>query len=254
MIRIRGWAAGLLALGLGGSAPAQEAGTAFTYQGRLSGTLGPVTGTCDFEFRLFSVATGGSQLGQSNQTLAVATGLFATSLDFGAAFPGPKRWLEAAVRCPAGAGAFTVLPRQELTPTPYAIRSASSAWAGLTGVPSGFADDLDNDVLASLACGTDQAVRWTGSQWACASVQLLTTTTSCSNTGVSFGDCTAPACPAGYVISGCGCSSSGTAPAIVYNAVFTTINGSNCRCLTRGNLGTSTGAFGEQYCMKAALQ
>jgi hypothetical protein len=50
------------------------------------------------------------------------------TLDFGAnSFPGSSRFLEVSART-IGAGSFTLLtPRQQVTSTPYAVRSASSA-------------------------------------------------------------------------------------------------------------------------------
>lgn len=60
----------------------------------------------------------------------VTAGIFTVQLDFGAAvFPGANRFVEIAVT-PTGAGAFTVLsPRQQVTSTPYAVRSATAATA-----------------------------------------------------------------------------------------------------------------------------
>jgi hypothetical protein len=61
------------------------------------------------------------------------------------------------VRPGASAAAYTiVLPRQLLRAAPEALRSASSAtapWSGLTGVPAGFADGVDNGVT-SVGSGT----------------------------------------------------------------------------------------------------
>ncbi|MHC4064237.1 MAG: hypothetical protein ACYSUI_07005 [Planctomycetota bacterium] len=100
-------------------------GTAFTYQGRL--TLGgvPVTGPCDFEFGLWDDPAVGTQIGttQTENNVMVINGLFSVTIDFGSgAIDGDARWLDIAVRCPAGGGAFTPLsPRQELTPSPHAL-------------------------------------------------------------------------------------------------------------------------------------
>ena len=98
-------------------------GTVFTYQGQLNDNGTPASGSFDFEFKLFDAAGGGTQVGttQNTHAVAVSQGVFTTALDFGAAFDGQARWLEIAVR-PAGGGGYTLLvPRQALTATPYAL-------------------------------------------------------------------------------------------------------------------------------------
>lgn len=119
--------------------PAREAGlgTAFTFQGGLSTAAGPITGACDLRFGLFDAASGGSQIGNATRASTPVTGgLFAVSLDFGSeAFNGNDRFLETAVRCPAGSGAYvTLAPRQQVAPAPYALiaESASSSRADFT--------------------------------------------------------------------------------------------------------------------------
>ena len=102
-------------------------GTAFTYQGQLKQSGTPVNATADFEFRIFASSGGGTPLGSmvpiNGHT--VTDGEFSMSLDFGAsALNGDARWLEIAVRSPAGGGTFTTLtPRQRITPTPYALQT-----------------------------------------------------------------------------------------------------------------------------------
>jgi len=132
-------------------------GTAFTYQGQLKRDGHPVTDTCDFRFTLYDAPSGGNQVGpmQAETGVAVTNGLFTVSLDFGSgAFQGDPRWLEVAVRCPAGSGSYRVLtPRQPITPAPYALFSAAAPWSGLTGVPAGFADGVDNDTTYSAGSG-----------------------------------------------------------------------------------------------------
>ena len=105
--------------------------TEFTYQSRLTEGVGnlPANGRYDFQFSLFPDPTSGTQIGSTNSLLnvQVTSGVFAVMLDFGAAaFSGEKRWLQISVRV-ANTGAFTpLLPRREITPTPYAIRSQSA--------------------------------------------------------------------------------------------------------------------------------
>ena len=100
-------------------------GTGFTYQGRLTLSGSPVTEACDFQFTLMSDPVTASQVGSpvSALNVPVTEGLFTVVLDFGSSvFDGQARWLEIEVRCPAGLGSFeTLAPRQELTPTPYAL-------------------------------------------------------------------------------------------------------------------------------------
>src|SRR5258706_13135590 len=102
------------------------AGTAFTYQGRLTDGAVPASTTYDFQFTLFDTPSGPTTVGPvvSKPGVVVTGGLFAVDLDFSAsAFTGPARWLEIAVK-PAGGMSYTTLaPRQELKPTPYALHA-----------------------------------------------------------------------------------------------------------------------------------
>ncbi|MBS1793894.1 MAG: hypothetical protein JSS81_08565 [Acidobacteria bacterium] len=113
--------------------------TVFTYQGKLNNGGSAANGNFDFEFRLFDAPTGGTALAVLQRpNVAVANGIFTVSLDFGAEnFDGPDRWLEIAVRQPGG-GAFTTLaPRQNITSSPYSIKSLKSLDAeNLGGVPA----------------------------------------------------------------------------------------------------------------------
>jgi hypothetical protein len=116
----------LLAMAFMQPHPAHAVPSAFTYQGQLRQGSSVANGPCDFQFGLFDLPAAGAQIGSTISTsTGVANGLFSVTLDFGiAAFTGGARFLEIAVRCPAGSGAFTTLsPRQALTPAPYAIFS-----------------------------------------------------------------------------------------------------------------------------------
>jgi hypothetical protein len=147
-------------------------GTAFTYQGRLTDGGGAAAGAYDFKLELFDAASGGSQVGSTlvRDDVAVASGLFTVSLDFGAsAFAGNARWLEIGVRPGASSGAYMTLSgRQELTPVPNALYSQTVPWSGMAGKPAGFADGVDNDVLGSLTCAPGELAKWGGSAWGCA--------------------------------------------------------------------------------------
>jgi hypothetical protein len=115
-------------------------GTAFTYQGLLSESNGPANGSYDLTFKLFNASSGGTQAGSTitDTAASVSNGLFTVILDFGAHFDGTTYWLELGVRS-NGVGSFSTLtPRQELTPTPYAVT----------------AENLDGTLLASQLTGT----------------------------------------------------------------------------------------------------
>ncbi|MCB9516141.1 MAG: DUF2190 family protein [Candidatus Krumholzibacteriia bacterium] len=113
-------------------------GTAFTYQGRLMDEGLPASGQYDLQLSLYDASAGGAQIG-STANLAgvnVADGRFTVRLDFGTlAFGSGARWLEISVR-PSGGGGYTLLaPRQELTPTPYAL-----------GMPNVYTDEANGFV------------------------------------------------------------------------------------------------------------
>lgn len=118
---------------LAGAAPV---GNAFTYQGELKSGGSLVNGTADMQFRLFDAAADGAQIGATltATNVQVVDGKFVVQLDFGAApfSTGEGRFLEIAVRQPAGGGAYTTLTgRQSLRPAPYALYALS----GLQGPP-----------------------------------------------------------------------------------------------------------------------
>jgi hypothetical protein len=103
--------------------PAFAQGTAFTYQGRLTVSNNPANGNYDFTFKLFDADVAGTQTGSTitSTAVGVTNGLFVVLLDFGAVYNTTTYWLELAVRTNGGASYTTVTPRQELTPTPYAV-------------------------------------------------------------------------------------------------------------------------------------
>ena len=111
-------------------------GTAFTYQGRLNNGTNPASGNYNLTFSLYTASGGGSQVGGpvTNNGVIVTNGLFTVQIDFGAGvFTGQTDWLQVGVAT-NGAGSFTALtPRQQMTPTPYAIYAESANAAGLSG-------------------------------------------------------------------------------------------------------------------------
>ena len=115
----------LLALLLGGATLQVSAqGTAFFYQGRLNNNGSAASGSYDFNFAIYDAATNGNVIGSSltNFAIAVSSGLFTATLDFGPVFTGTNYWLAIGVRPNGSTNAFTtLLPRQPLLPVPYAV-------------------------------------------------------------------------------------------------------------------------------------
>lgn len=99
--------------------------TAFSFnsgaQIRLNNQV--VNATCDVNFTLYNAASGGTLIaGPVAKVIAIQGGRFTTSLDFGNTMNGEERWVELALRCPAGSGSFTTIaPRRVLSAVPYAL-------------------------------------------------------------------------------------------------------------------------------------
>jgi hypothetical protein len=103
-------------------------GTAFTYQGRLTASNTPATGSYDFQFVLYDDTSGTNSLVTNVLTaVPVMNGLYTVALDFGSApFDGSARFLELSVR-PNSDPSWTLLsPRQAVSPVPYALRVAGT--------------------------------------------------------------------------------------------------------------------------------
>ena len=103
-------------------------GTAFNYQGRLAVGGNTANGVYDFTFTLFGASGGGSAIAGpvTNSSVGVTNGRFTTTLDLAANFPGADRWLEICVRSNGAGGFVTLNPRQQLTPSPYAITAGDT--------------------------------------------------------------------------------------------------------------------------------
>ncbi len=115
---------------------AHAQGTAFTYQGQLQNNGSPASGTYDLTFTLFATNTGGTAVAGPVTTngVFIANGVFTVLIDFGSgAFTGGTNWLEIGVQTNGGGSFTTLAPRQELTPTPYAIYAGGANAAGISG-------------------------------------------------------------------------------------------------------------------------
>ena len=134
--------------------------TEFAYQGSLNDNAQTANGSYDFEFALFDALSGGSQAGPTltRTNVSVSNGTFSVKLDFGNQFRGADLWLEIRVRqTPAPAlkgdnlgGAYTTLsPRQEVSSSPYAVKSL----------------DADNAATATNATNATQLGGFPASQY-----------------------------------------------------------------------------------------
>ena len=110
-------------LAFGPAGPLFAQGTAFTYQGRLNDGGSAANGSYDLTFTLYSTNIAGTPLAaaRTNSATAVSNGLFTVTLDFSNRFDGTPRWLQIGVRTNSAPGFTALSPRQQLTPTPYAI-------------------------------------------------------------------------------------------------------------------------------------
>jgi trimeric autotransporter adhesin len=179
---------------------AHAQGTAFTYQGQLQHNGSSANGKYDFQFSLFDAMTNGSQVGVSVTSLGVGVtnGLFTTMMDFGpGVFTGQALWLQIGVETNGGGGNFTPLGvLQPLTPTPYAMYSASVPAAGIgpgtAGINiSGNAYTATTAAVAGLAATATEATT--------ASTATTATTATTAN-GVAAGAVTAAGIASGQVV------------------------------------------------------
>lgn len=138
-----------LVVALSGVAIAQAQTSIFTYQGRLNDGAAAGTGTYQMQFALFPGASTGAQIGStltfdgtSNPAVQVTNGIFTVQLDFGSSpfTAGADRFLEISVKHPADPGYTTLAPRQQLTASPFSIRTISA----------GAADSLSSNCVACV--------------------------------------------------------------------------------------------------------
>ena len=123
-------------------------GTTLTYEGHLYDGNYSANGFYNFQFTIHDSFTNGTVVAGplTNSFVGVTNGMFVVSLDFGSGiFSGEARYLEISVQT-NGATTFTSLvPRQMVTPMPYAIM-ANAASNLLGTIPAG---QLTGSILLS---------------------------------------------------------------------------------------------------------
>jgi len=127
---------------------------AFSYQGRLTEGGAPANGNYDFTINLYDNPTVGSPLAScydvgtgSLLNQPVQNGLFTFYLFCGTSnssvFTGGERWIEAQVRR-TGTVTYTTLPRQPISPAPYAFSLYPWAVISSTAIGGSFGDSILN--------------------------------------------------------------------------------------------------------------
>ena len=111
-------------------------GTAFNYQGQLNSSGSPANGNYNLTFSLYNVKNGGVAAAGPVTTngVIVSNGLFTVLIDFGpGALAGANNWLQIGVETNGGTSFTALIPRQQITPTPYAIYAETADAAGISG-------------------------------------------------------------------------------------------------------------------------
>lgn len=132
-------------------------GTAFTYQGRLNASGSPASGTYNLVFSLFTTNTAGVAVAGpvTNSAVFVTNGLFTTAIDFGSApWNGETNWLQIEVESNTTTPFSTLSPRQQLTPTPYAIFAESISGLVVQGDTNGSPNLIGGSSLNYVSSGT----------------------------------------------------------------------------------------------------
>ena len=126
----------------------------FIFQGQLNDQGAPATGMYDLEFVLYSVDTGGTQIGPTVllDDQQVNQGNFLVEIDFGDVFDGSSRWIEVSVRNGDSTDGYTELaPRVKIGSTPQA------SYATKAGVADTLADPFWTQAPGVLIFGEDGA-------------------------------------------------------------------------------------------------
>ncbi len=152
-----GWAINVMASTASPNGPLT---TAFTYQGFLTAGGEPANEEYDFTFDLYPGENTGTLIDTVVlEDVPVAGGVFTVWLDYGPdIFDGNERWLEISIRPGGETGDYsTLVGRQALTPSPYAlyaIKAGAVEWDGVQNHPAGL-DDGDDDTTYSAGFGLD---------------------------------------------------------------------------------------------------
>lgn len=154
----------------------------FTFQGYVENAGSPINGNADLKFRIYSAASGGSQIGDEivESQWPVADGVFTIDLDAGPglSFDGGPRFLEVEVN------GQILNPRLEILAAPLA--SSSNALRGRA--------------VSASAPASGDVLTWTGSQWV---PQAASGASYSAGTGLALAGTTFSVAPGFQLPQGC---------------------------------------------------
>lgn len=121
------------------------------YQGHLRDSNGdPFSGQAALKFTIYDADSGGTNLWtETYLNVPINAGNFAvklgsvTPLD-ASIFSESSRYLQLSVDLTNSDSNYTDFPRQQFTSVPYAFQADSVSWSGISDMPSGFADGIDD--------------------------------------------------------------------------------------------------------------
>ncbi len=166
-----------LAVALASVVASQAQTSVFTYQGKLDDAAAAASGTYQMQFALFPGASTGAQIGatltfdgSSLPAVQVANGIFTVQLDFGSSpfTSGADRFLEISVKHAADPTYTALTPRQQLTSSPYSIRTLAA----------GTADSLSSNCVG---CVTDAQINGVDGSKVTGTVANSTNATNATN-------------------------------------------------------------------------
>lgn len=244
--------------------PAEAVPQTVSFTGRLSTSTGPVTGSVNLTFKLYDVATGGTDVwsevrngvGANNQGLVFVDLGEVTTLD-SALFTGTRMYLEITV------GSEVLAPRLAINSVPYAMQTDNATTlggaimagdvitgaAGTAGITATKTGNMLNVGLTTTGCSNGEVFKFNGTTFACAAdnntlpaagtgIAVSGNTVSLITTGCSTGEVykfngTTFACAADNI------GISAEVDGIVGNEVTQATNGS----LTRSGTGTAQSPY-----------
>ncbi len=219
-------------------ATAHAQGTAFVYQGLLQNNNAPCGGAFDFKFLLYTTSSGGTAVAGPFLTngVTVSGGAFTVTIDFGAAvWNGRTNWLEIAVEANGDSGFTTLAPRQQMTPTPYAIFAETASNLSGTLPIAQLAGKINNSQLANNSLTVTAGSGLTGG----GTVALGGATTM----GIMAGGVNNSMLASPSITINTGSGLSGGGPVALGGSI--TLSGTGVTSLTGGDGVTVSGATGE---------